>query len=334
MRIVEFVAILFLTNAANAHELVLNHDFPDPVVIKAADGQYYAYATQGFTETQTPQLINFQIATSTDLKTWTYIGEALPKKPSWAKQGQSFWAPHVHVANNQYYFFYSAERDGEADEKCLAVAVSKSPRGPFADSGRPLLCGSGYENIDPMLFVDPQSKKPYLFWGSMKKPIRAQELDPSLLKFASGSKRIEIASPQDGPNADPFTRLFEGAWVLKRNGFFFLFVSGEDCCNGTSPTYAVLVLRSKNLFGPYEYRNKDAKQSVFVLGNERFRGTGHNSFINDSNGTLWSFYHGVDQQYSLLKTLIPFDRQNRRVLLRDRVEFKNGWPRTSTSNWK
>lgn len=46
-------SLLFAPNATQ-HELVFDHDFPDPSLILAEDGWYYAYATQGFTETFFP----------------------------------------------------------------------------------------------------------------------------------------------------------------------------------------------------------------------------------------------------------------------------------------
>ena len=54
---------------------VLDADFPDPAVIKAADGFYYAYATQ--TEIG-GKWVNMQVARSRDLATWQHLGDALP----------------------------------------------------------------------------------------------------------------------------------------------------------------------------------------------------------------------------------------------------------------
>ena len=57
---------------------VLNRDFPDPDVIKAANGWYYAYSTQ----TEAPEgHVNIQVAKSRDLVHWHYLGDALPKLP-------------------------------------------------------------------------------------------------------------------------------------------------------------------------------------------------------------------------------------------------------------
>jgi arabinan endo-1,5-alpha-L-arabinosidase len=58
---------------------VLDADFPDPVVILAPDGFYYAYATQTLRD---EHWINIQVARSTDLVHWEHLGDALPEKPS------------------------------------------------------------------------------------------------------------------------------------------------------------------------------------------------------------------------------------------------------------
>lgn len=297
----------------------MNHDFPDPSIIRARDGFYYAYATQGYSEDANPKLFNIQIARSQDLKTWQHLGDALPTKPEWSKNTQSFWAPDIHFSKNLYYLYYSAEPN-TADGLCLAVAVSRLPTGPFIDSGKPLNCGPSFSNIDPMIYEN------FLYWGSGFDPVRVRKLDASLTKFDPSSKTLPLIAPDRGPNPAPYTKLLEGAWILKRDGFFYLFVSGEDCCGLPSPKYAVLVLRSKSALGPFEWRNGDPRQSIVIEGSGNFTGTGHNAFIHDPAGNLWTYYHGIDVRTPLLANPIPGDRTVRRVLLRSKVDFVNGWP--------
>src|SRR6476646_7157003 len=95
MRYFFSIAIMLLSCLSNAqqtskHNPVINQDFPDPTVILAADGKYYAYATNG---THDGKWMNIQVASSTDLFTWTYIGDALPQKASWASTTHNYWAP-------------------------------------------------------------------------------------------------------------------------------------------------------------------------------------------------------------------------------------------------
>ncbi|UOQ73570.1 family 43 glycosylhydrolase [Hymenobacter cellulosilyticus] len=69
---------------------ILNEDFPDPTIIRASDGYYYAYGTQ--TKYQ-GQIINMQVARSRDLVQWELLPDALPQKPRWASATQKLWAP-------------------------------------------------------------------------------------------------------------------------------------------------------------------------------------------------------------------------------------------------
>jgi beta-xylosidase len=78
---------------------ILDSDFPDPAVIRADDGFYYAYATQTLRE---GQWINVQVARSADLLDWEHVGDALPEKPEWARETQDFWAPSVLYGGSTY----------------------------------------------------------------------------------------------------------------------------------------------------------------------------------------------------------------------------------------
>ncbi|MEP7316146.1 MAG: family 43 glycosylhydrolase [Sphingomicrobium sp.] len=186
---------------------VLDSDFPDPAVIRAPDGLYYAYATQ--TE-RDGKMVKIQIARSPDLVRWQHLGDALPAKPVWASKTQDFWAPHVARDGARYIMYYSAKPD-DADERkglCLAVATATSPAGPFVDVGKPLLCGETFVNIDPMAYDDPATGKRLLYWGSGFKPIKVQELAADRVSFAAGSTATDLVWPN--PTKDAFPVLVEG----------------------------------------------------------------------------------------------------------------------------
>ena len=83
---------------------------------------------------------------------------------------------------------------------CLAIATASSPAGPFTDKGAPLICGSGFVNIDPMQFDDPATGKKYLYWGSGFQPIKVQELSADRLNFAAASQPVDLISPIADPD--------------------------------------------------------------------------------------------------------------------------------------
>jgi arabinan endo-1,5-alpha-L-arabinosidase len=302
---------------------VFETDFPDPTVMRASDGWYYAYATQTIINGRT---VNIQVARSKDMVNWEHLGDALPVKPLWANQTQKLWAPHVSQFGETYYMYFSADPN-TLTGLCLAVATAKSPRGPFADSGRPLKCGESFVNIDPMAFDDPRTGKRLLYWGSGFQPIRVQELAPDRTSFMAGSQAIDLVAPIKDENPSNYQRLVEGAWVWERGGYYYLFYSGDNCC-GEKAHYAVQVARSRSATGPFETlaRATGKANSVILERNERWIAPGHNSVVRDAAGHDWLFYHAIDSRNRLLKNDITGDRDVRRIMLMDRLIYRNGWP--------
>jgi arabinan endo-1,5-alpha-L-arabinosidase len=306
--------------------LALNEDFPDPTVIRASDGWYYGYATQTIVEQPSVHVLNIQVARSKDLVSWELLGDALPVKPSWAQTTQKFWAPHVIEASGRYYLYYSADPDTR-DGLCLAVATADSPAGPFTDSGRPMRCNTGFSEIDPMAYDDPRTGKRLLYWGSGFEPLRVQELAPDRVSFMPGTQPIELVHPKKGGDATDYMTLLEGSWVLERNGTYYLFFSGNNCCE-PNPHYAVMVARSSSATGPFElYGPATGRESNVIL--ESFGGfiaPGHNSVVRGPDGKDRLLYHAIDSSQMALKHSIEGDRRVRRVMLSSPLEFVDGWP--------
>jgi arabinan endo-1,5-alpha-L-arabinosidase len=309
--------------AASAHSNpVLDTDFPDPAVLKAPDGYYYAYATQ--TE-RDGKWLNLQVARSRDLFHWGHLGEALPVKPAWASKTQDFWAPDVVRDGSRYLMYYSA-KPNTADERhglCLAVATASHPQGPFTDMGKPLLCGEGFVDIDPMAFDDPASGKRLLYWGSGFRPIRVQELSADRMSFAPGSVPKDLVFPN--PVKDQFPVLVEGAWVELRNGWYYLFYSGDNCC-GAKANYAVMIARSRSATGPFETLEQvNGKwHSIILEKHGQWIAPGHNSIATDERGNDWILYHAVN--VGRPRTKSTDEMNTRRVMLIDRIEWRDGWP--------
>jgi beta-xylosidase len=119
---------------------------------------YYAYATQsGTTQVQTIR--------SPDLAHWEWVGEALPRLPSWAAFGY-LWGPSV-LARPTGYVLYYATRQAATQRQCISLAVSLLPQGPFVDtSDRPFICQlERGGSIDPSPFVDADGAV-WLTWKS------------------------------------------------------------------------------------------------------------------------------------------------------------------------
>ena len=302
---------------------VVDSDFPDPAVLRASDGFFYVYATQGERD---GRMNNIQVARSSDLVHWDHIGNALPDKPSWATKTQDFWAPHVAEHDGRFFLYYSAKPDAALTDTsrglCLAVATADRPEGPFTDIGKPLQCGEGFVNIDPMAFDDPATGKRLLYWGSGFGPIKVQELAPDRISFAPGTRPIDLVPVDKTDDPTNYKRLVEGAWVTMHGGYYYLFFSGDNCC-GPNIHYAALVARSRSATGPFEVQ--PARRGVILERSERWIGPGHNSVVRDAAGTDWIVYHAVDARRP--RTKPTDDINSRRVMLIDRIVWQDGWPR-------
>lgn len=306
---------------------ILDEDFPDPAVILAPDGCYYAYATQTLRD---GHWINIQVSRSADLIDWQHVGDALPEKPEWAQTTQDFWAPSIIYDGKTYFMYYSATPDvchHHERGHALAVATSTSPEGPFVDMGMPLLLGAGFEYIDPMAYDDPVTGKHLLYWGSGFQPIKVQELAPDRLSFAPDSSPVDLVWPNGRHGS--FPRLVEASWVIRRDDFYYLFYSGDNCC-GADAEYGVMVARSQSATGPFETleQAKGVPHSLMLFKSERWLAPGHNCIVEDKADQVWIIYHAIDVNR-------PRQRQedeinSRRVLLIDKIEWKDGWPYVGT----
>lgn len=285
---------------------VVNYSLPDPSVVYGNDGYYYLYATE--------DIRNLPIHKSKNLVEWEFVGTAFKDntRPKFEPKG-GLWAPDINKIGDKYVLYYSMSRWGGEWTCGIGCAVSENPEGPFIDCGM-MFRSDGIKvqnSIDPFYIEDSGNK--YLFWGSFR-GIYYIELTKDGLQVKEGCKPIKIAGTA-----------FEGTYIHKRDGYYYLFASIGTCCEGIKSTYTTVVGRSKSLFGPYLNKKgefmMDNKYEVLIGKNKQFVGTGHNSeIITDNNGTDWIMYHAV-------KVSEPHGR----VLMLDKVEWKDGWPVVNNS---
>jgi arabinan endo-1,5-alpha-L-arabinosidase len=280
---------------------VVQYSLPDPTVIRAADGFFYLYATEN--------IRNTPIHKSADLVNWKLIGTAFSDstRPSFEPKG-GIWAPDINIINGRYVMYYSMSVWGGEMTCGIGAAVSDKPEGPFTDTGKLFRSNEiGVQNsIDPF-YIEDGGKK-YLFWGSFH-GIYAIELSDDGLTVKNGAGKRLVAGTA-----------YEGTYILKKDGYFYLFASIGSCCEGIKSTYKTVVGRSENLFGPYLNEEgksmNDNQHEILIKGNTRFVGTGHNSeIVTDKNGKTWVLYHAVD-----------INNPRGRVLMLDEVEWKDNWP--------
>jgi arabinan endo-1,5-alpha-L-arabinosidase len=278
---------------------VYRHDAPDPSIIRAADGSFYAYTTQSPYATG---LVDIPMLHSRDLVHWKFVGDAFPKLPKWV--GTDMWAPHVTHFNDRYYMYYSG-RNVFTGNMNIGVATAPRPTGPWRDMGHPLIQGPSFTTIDPFILSLPGNKR-YLVWGSAGAPIKAQQLTPDGMHLTGEAKPLVYPSLHRD-----YHHLLEGAWILPHGGYYYLLASGDSCC-GVSAFYAVMAWRSKKALGPYQ---EDPNDPILAL-NSHFTAPGHNSTITDDAGQTWILYHAIR----------PDDPLFSRDLFLDKIDWTQGWP--------
>lgn len=280
---------------------VVNYSLPDPTVIKGGDGYFYLYATE--------DIRHLPIHRSKNLVTWESVGTAFTKdtRPTFEPKG-ALWAPDINKIGDKYVLYYSMSRWGGEWTCGIGVATADKPEGPFSDHGMMFRSnGIGVQNsIDPF-FIEDKGKK-YMFWGSFR-GIYAVELTKDGLAVKPGAEKKQIAGTA-----------YEGTYIHKKKGYYYMFASTGTCCEGLKSTYQTVVGRSKKLFGPYvDKQGKpmlENNHEVLIRKNESFVGTGHNAeLITDKSGDDWVLYHGVSVA-----------NPHGRVLLLDKVDWKDGWP--------
>ena len=280
---------------------VIDYSLPDPSIIKGEDGYFYLYATE--------DIRNLPIHRSKDLVNWEFLGTAFTdeNRPDFEPNG-GIWAPDINKIGDKYVLYYSMSVWGDEWTCGIGCAVSDRPEGPFKDCGM-MFRSNGIKvqnSIDPFYIEDNGHK--YLFWGSFR-GIYAIELSEDGLSLKSGSSPVQIAGTA-----------YEGTYIHKRGGYYYMFASIGSCCEGLKSTYTTVVGRSTSLFGPYLDKKgqsmMDNHHEILIHKNDSFVGTGHNSeIVSDNAGTDWLFYHAVSVA-----------NPDGRVLMLDKIDWIDGWP--------
>lgn len=315
MRKLLFVSLLAATSlAACAKETehttyknpVIDYSLPDPTIIKANDGYFYVYATEN--------IRNLPIHRSKNLVDWEEVGTAFTDqtRPTFEPKG-ALWAPDINYIGGQYVLYYSMSVWGGEWTCGIGVATAEKPEGPFTDRGMMFRSNSiGVQNsIDPF-YIEDDGKK-YLFWGSFR-GIYGIELSNDGLSIKEGAEKKQVAGTA-----------YEGTYIHKQGGYYYMFASIGSCCEGLKSTYTTVVGRSKNLFGPYVDKKgqpmMENHHEILIRANEAFVGTGHNSeIVTDKAGNEWMLYHAVSKA-----------NPTGRVLMMDQVKWVNDWPEVTGS---
>ena len=319
---------------------------PDPTIIRGqtpGDMYWYLYCTtdpRDSTARDTRGALVFlliPIFRSQNLVDWTYVGDVFQDRPGFVSSNGFLWAPEIQYFNNKYYLYYTASDTNQPGTttpgggSAIGVATSNSPVGPWTNSPNFVVEPQAYAGsadgkrwvYDPAIVTDvAMPSRRYLLYGSYKGGIGARLLSADGFSTAPRSEETTITLPER----------YEGATVKYHDGYYYLFVSATNCCNGPLTGYSVFAGRSASVLGPYLDRDGasflDARiggTPVLTQNGNRWVGGGHNTVFTDFAGRDWTFYHAVDRfdpYFTATNGPIP----TKRPLQLDPIEWRDGWP--------
>lgn len=249
---------------------VLHADYSDPDV--CAVGEDYFLTASSFN--CTPGL---PILHSKDLVNWKIVNYALKKvEPveyyNEARHGKGVWAPSIRFHEGVYYIYW-----GDPDFGIFMVKT----RDPYGEWDAPVLVKAGKGMIDPCPLWDDDGRV-YLAhaWAGSRAKFNSVLTVCELNKEGTAviSDPVLVFDGNDGVN-----HTIEGAKFYKRNGFYYLFAPAGGVVSGWQ-----LVMRSKDVYGPYEAR------IVMAQGKTDINGPHQGGWVDTPAGESW-FLHFQDK---------------------------------------
>ncbi len=257
---------------------VLNADYSDPDVIRVGD-KYYMVASDF-------HFMGMQVLESTDMVNWKLVGQIYSRfnLPGWDSNSHyagGSWAPSIRWHDNKFFVYFCTPDEG------LFMSTAPNACGPW----EPLHCVKEvkkWEDPCPLFDDDGQA-----YLG------RSQHgAGPIIVHKMSADGRALLddgVTVYTGPVA-------EGTKWLKRDGWYYLIIPEGGVGQGWQT-----VLRSKNVYGPYE------KKVVLEKGSTIVNGPHQGALVDTPDGNWWFFHF---QETPVLG----------RVVHLQPARWKDGWP--------
>lgn len=267
---------------------ILFADYSDPDVCRVGDNFYMTASS--FNASPGLPLLH-----SKDLVNWNLIGYALERQPPYdhfskPQHGNGVWAPSIRFRNGEFYIYYPDPDFG------IYLIKSKKINGPWSE---PVLVEGGKGLIDPCPLWDDDGNVylAHAYAGSragIKSVLVVKKMN------AAGTKTIDAGKlVYDGHGIDP---TIEGPKLHKRNGYYYIFAPAGGVATGWQ-----LVLRSKNIYGPYE------RKVVMDQGATTINGPHQGAWVDTKTGEDWFIHFQERQPYGRIVHLQP-------------MKWNNDWP--------
>jgi len=293
----------------------------DPSLIHV-NGTYYLFITDN------PAWIgSLPMLCSADAVSWKQCGSVFAQMPWWIPAKlpgiSNLWAPDISWFDGEYHVYYTASLANTKNTIIgLATNTTLNPADPnykWVDRGEVLESNAGDEInvLDPNVLVGTDGRA-WLSYGSYWGGIAQREIDPATGMLKGSGSAYALAARPDVP-----VHPIEGSSQVFHDGYYYLFVSIDYCCNADLATnnYKMAVGRSADPHGPFV--GHDGTPMLQGGSTEILTGDGKN-WMGVGGGTVYD-------DRSDGETDIVFHAQNVKgsgeaSLFLKKITWTDGWP--------
>jgi beta-xylosidase len=262
-------------------------DYSDPDMIR--DGDDFYMIASSFCNTPALPILH-----SRDLVNWTIINHAVKSLPhprfGKVQPGCGVWAPSIRKHEGRFWICFPMVDEG------IYITTAADPTGQWST---PHLLQEGKGLIDPCPLWDDDGKA-YLVHAyarsraGIKNILRVRPMSPDGSRLLGEGQII-----YDDPARQP---TLEGPKFLKRDGYYYILAPAGGVGTGWQ-----LVLRSRNIYGPYE------EKKVLEQGSTPVNGPHQGALEQLPSGQWWFVHFQEAKPYGRIIHLQP-------------VTWKDGWP--------
>lgn len=265
---------------------ILFADYSDPDVIRDGDRYYLVASTFHFVP-------GIPILQSKDLVHWSILGHAVQRMemdPRYSfeggnRYGGGVWAPSIRKHNDFFYIYFPTPDEG------IFVTRAREISGPWSKPV-PVIAEAGLE--DPCPIWDDDGNAYLVHSRKGAGPLILHRMSADGLHVLDEGKVIV----QDRDHLPTL----EGPKFYKRHGYYYIFAPF-----GGVGTGAQAVLRSRNIYGPYDYH------VVLAQGSTAINGPHQGGYVETPEGDGWFLHFQSRGAHGRIVHLEP-------------VRWKDDWP--------
>jgi beta-xylosidase len=265
---------------------ILFADYSDPDVIRDGLNYYLVASTFHFVP-------GIPILQSSDLVHWTIIGHVvhrLDMDPRYSmiggnRYGKGVWAPSIRKHNGRFFVYFPTPSEG------IFVSTAEKMTGPWSEP-EVVIAGAGFE--DPCPFWDDDGTAYLIHSRTGAGPLILHRMSADGRHVLDEGKII-VQDPEHLP-------VLEGPKFYKRDGYYYIFAPIGGVGGGSQA-----VLRSRQIYGPYEHR------VVLAQGSTNINGPHQGGYVETPDGEGWFVHFQADGAHGRIVHLEP-------------VRWQDDWP--------